>query len=422
MAACAAAGPPHALFPSDAPARGTGPGALVWAAGAGCPGGAGARVDPIGAGEVPLAPMLPRSGAGAPLDPQGTLAAAAGPHGQIAIAGADPQDPGETLLIQGQAGGPFAPLSGSAAIAPPGALGTAYLGDLAFAATSARTGGVLVAIERFFSRALGPAVEAGGPDDAPVTGLTVALDYRTDALVAWAQSGSIYVRDLPASGARRRLQRLGPAGSHPRIAALLSDDDRGIVMWSEQRGPVSDVYVDYSAAGVRFGAPRLLESARDPAGPATPYGSPLLIRLSSESVMAAWAGVAAGRWVVRSAPIDQHGLRAVGTIQGPGGGDALPQALAPGPRGEAVLLFSEAQPGPDAGQALLAVRGVDTYPGRTVFGAPALLSPAGQLGAATVAVDPVTDRAVAAWQGPGGSILYSISGTETGDSGGGPPP
>ena len=75
-------------------------------------------------------------------------------------------------------------------------------------------------------------------------------------------------------------------------------------------------------------------------GPPAPAVSPQLVRLSSESVMAAWAGVDGGHWAIRSAPIDQRGLRTVSTISA-AQTDAVPAALAPGPRGEAVMLLSE---------------------------------------------------------------------------------
>ncbi len=62
-------------------------------------------------------------------------------------------------------------------------------------------------------------------------------------------------------------------------------------------------------------------------------------------------------------------------------------------------------------QALYAARGVDLYPGRTVFTAPELITAAGAPGTdgeAAVAVDPDSDRAVAAWRTPAGAIAYSL--------------
>ncbi|HYB24043.1 MAG TPA: hypothetical protein VED41_09620, partial [Solirubrobacteraceae bacterium] len=42
LSRCPAEAPARVVFPSDSPSHGTGPGAIVWSAAAGCPGGAGA--------------------------------------------------------------------------------------------------------------------------------------------------------------------------------------------------------------------------------------------------------------------------------------------------------------------------------------------------------------------------------------------
>ena len=68
---------------------------------------------------------------------------------------------------------------------------------------------------------------------------------------------------MPASGRRLAAQRLGPAGAGTRIAALLSDDNRAIVIWSTERRGATDVYLDQSATGPRFGpAGRIEHDAR----------------------------------------------------------------------------------------------------------------------------------------------------------------
>lgn len=413
LSSCGSLGAPHVLFPDNKPTRATGPGALVWSAGARCPGGAGARVSALGAGELPSAPTPPRSPSHQSIAARGPLVAATGPHGQIAIDGAagTPQD---GLLVQGRSGGPFTALSGAPAGAGPRTFATAYLGDLALASTTAGSPHTTVSlqIERYFAHAFGPAISVTPAQSSPLSALTLAMDFRTDALLAWAQGGEIYARDLPGSGAHHPLQRVGPAGSHARIAALLSDDNRGILLWSEQRGTRTSLYLDYSSTGVRFGTPKLLETFTDPDGLPPPAGEVQLIRLSSESVMAAWAGAAAGHWVLRTAAIDQRGLQQISTISNPSG-DALLSALAPGPRGEAIVLWTEPQitatgtPDLDR-QSLMAARGIDASPGRTIFGAPEQVAGPGPIGAASVALDPASDLALAAWQGPGGSIDYSI--------------
>jgi hypothetical protein len=162
---------------------------------------------------------------------------------------------------------------------------------------------------------------------------------------------------------------------------------------------------------VRFGVPRLLERFHDPDGLPFPAASPSLVRLSSESVMLAWAGSAAGHWVVRTAPVDLNGVGAVGTIAAPGG-DALLAGLAAGPADDALVLWTEPLPtaaGPPdmARQALFAAHGFDAYPPRTIFGEPEQVAPA-PVADATVALDPASDRAVAVWQGEAGAIDYAI--------------
>jgi hypothetical protein len=424
LSACPAGPAARVVFPSDSPDHATGAGAVVWSASRACPGGAGARVAAIGAGDVPGASAVPRTSTGAPIAPHGPLLASGAPDGQLVIAGSSRGASGSALLIQGLAGGPFAPLPTPEGASAPMALATAYLGDVAFAAQptgGAHTGALSVHVERFFAHDFDRNVAASGTTGAgggPVQALTLALDYRGEALVVWAQSGSIYARVVPNKGRAHPILRLAAVGASPRIAALLSDDDRAIVAWSEQRGTQTSVYIDRSAAGVRFRAPELLERFADPDGLAPPAGSPSLVRLSSESVMLAWAGAAEGHWVVRTAPVDLDGMLGVSTIATPGG-DALLADLASGPADDALVLWTEplqsALGPPDTTrQAIFAARGHEAYPGRSVFGEPEELAPPAPVSDATVALDPQSDRAVAVWQGEAGAIEYSIGGASAG--------
>ena len=420
-APCPATGPPLVLFPSDKPSEPTGPGALLWPGAAACPGGAGARVQAIAAGATPSAPARPRSASGALIAPAGPIAAASSPHGQIAISGADPRNPSGELLVQGRSDGRFRALLKGGPLTAPGVLATAYLGDLALLAPLSGGGGAMaVRIERWFANGLGAQLPAAPRAAGTITAATIAMDFRSDAIAAWARRGSVWVADLPAHGRLRPPRRLGPAGSLTRIVALLSDDGRGMVMWSASAGASTSVWLDYSQAGPRFGAPQLLERYSDPGAGAPPAGSPRLIRLSSESVMSAWAGVEGGRWVVRTAPIDQRGLRTVSTLAAPSG-DALLEALAPGPDGDAIALLGEplgalpaietlsgGPPSDPAGdQVLVAARGTEAA-GRTLFAAPEPVATIPAASLATLAIEPGTDRAIAAWQGPGGVVEYSV--------------
>lgn len=438
LSACPAQGPARVVFPSDSPSRATGPGAIVWSGAAGCAGGEGARVARIGAGDIPGASAIPRTAAGRPLAPRGPLVASGAPRGELAIAGSAPGAPADGLLIQGAAAGPFRTLAPSESTSAPMALATAYLGDVAFASppapaptptsgsalaptpasapAGAGTGGprseIDVHVERFFGHGFVRNVATATAGAGAVQALTLAMDYRSEALAVWAQGGAIYARLVAQRGAPGPLQLLGPTGAHPRIAAVLSDDRHAIVAWAEQRGGETAVYIDRSAVGVRFGAPQLLERFRDPDGLPSPAASPSLVRLSSESVVLAWAGSAAGRWVVRTAPVDLSGLGAVSTIAAPGV-DALLADLAAGPADDALVLWSEPEPTaagrPDLQrQGLFAAQGFDVYPQRTAFGEPEQLAPPGPVGDASAAFDPDSDRAVAVWQGEAGATEYSI--------------
>jgi hypothetical protein len=438
VSVCPAQGPARVVFPSEGPSRATGPGAIVWSAASGCPGGEGARVAAIGAGDVLGASAVPRTAAGRPIAPRGPLVASGAPHGQLVIAGSAPGAPANGLLIQGAAGGSFRALAPSEGASAPLALATAYLGDVALASppasasaptsdsalapapastpagagTSGPKSEIDVHVERFFAHGFVRNVATATAGAGAVQALTLAMDYRSEALAVWAQGGSIYTRLVPQKGAPGPLQRLASSGVHPRIAAVLSDDRHAIVAWTQQRSGETAVYLDRSAIGVRFGAPTLLERFRDPDGLPSPAASPSLVRLSSESVVLAWAGSAAGHWVVRTAPVDLDGLGAVSTIAAPGT-DALLDDLAAGPTDDTLVLWSEVEPtaaGPPdmQRQALFAAHGFDAYPQRTAFGEPELLAPPAPVSDASVAFDPDSDRAVAVWQGEAGALEYSI--------------
>ncbi len=419
LAPCPAVGPPKVVFPSDTPSHATGPGAIVWDAAPGCPGREGARLAAIGAGDAPGTSTMPREAVGQPITLRGPLKVATAPHGQIAIAGASPAGQQHGLLIQGRAGGAFSSLSSFEGSPAPLALTTAYLGDVGVAFTPATgrgvsAGGPGVGVERYYSNVLSSRLSAGAGAAHATSRLALALDYRTDAMTVWAQRGVLYAHDLPASGANSPTQRLAHVGAHVRISALLSDANRATVAWAEDNAGETSVYVDRSAAGVRFGAPRLLERFRDPDGLSSPPGSPTLVRLSTESVMLAWAGAAHGRWAVRTAAVNATGVGNASTIATPGV-DALLAAFAPGPDGEALALWTEPQQtgggAPDMSrQAILSARGLDVSAGRTRFGAPEQVAPPGPNNDATVALDPSDDAAVAAWRGEGGRVRYAIRG------------
>jgi hypothetical protein len=411
---CAAADTPRATFPRDKPTHATGKGAVVWATSGSCPGGAGTLISTISAGDAPGRPTPVRAPGGARLSLAAPLAFAPAPHGRLAIAGSPPASGGVGQLVQGSAGGTFATLGTIAGTASQNALATGYLGDLAAASpTGGASGraGVRVDVERYFAGRQSPS-RIVAAQSGSLSALTVSLDFRTDAIVAWRQKGALYAHDLPASERTQATQRLAAVGPTPRIAALISDDNRAIVAWADQRGAATSIYLDASGSGVRFGAPRLLEHFTDPAGLPYPATSPRLVRLSSESVMIAWTGAQHGHWVVRTAAIDLNGLGRIATVSDPAA-DSLLSDLQPGPNGEALALWTEPQPTPRGGldthvQALLAARGIDAFPDRTIFGVPEQIAPPGANDDATLAFDPNSDRALALWRGEGGLVQYAV--------------
>jgi hypothetical protein len=419
LGACSAVVSPQIHFPSDAPRHGTGPGAILWSSAAACPDGAGPRSSTIvPSADLPAPAAIPRTPTGRALALSAPIAAAAAPHGRILLAGARVGGGGGGLgLSEGHAGGAFAAPIATGGPAAPLALTTAYLGDAALLSSGPSGGGasaIELRVHRYYASSFAAPVTVASSRSAE--GLTVAMDYRSDALAVWERDGTIYARDMPGSGrSSHAVQRVASAAPDARIAALLSDDNRAILAWSETRGGITRVYAELSGTGPRFGAPRLLERFVDPHGMAPPSGSPRLVRLLSESVMLAWTGAASGHWVVRTAAVDESGVRAIETISTTGR-DALLADLEPGPAGEAYALWSEPRALPSGSaplgeQAVYAARGIDAYPGRTIFTAPELISAAGALGStgeAAIAVDPDTDRAIAAWRTPGGAIDYSL--------------
>ena len=395
----------------------------MWSAARSCPQGAGTYVAPIGAGDVPGGPSYALARGGGKLALRPPLALAPAPHGQIAIAGSGGAR-GGGALVQGAAAGPFSPLGALAGTAEPNTLFTAYLGDVGLATPIAGgldNDGLELRIERYYAHSLSPTITVAGRGGA-IESPTVSLDFRTDAILVWRQAGALWARDLPASGRTQPTQRLAASAPAPRVSALISDNNRAMVAWADEQSGHTSIYFDYSASGVRFGKPQLLERFANPSGVPYPKTSPRLVRLSSESVMLAWTGAQDGRWVVRTAAVDLHGLRKASTISDPAS-NALLSDLQPGPDGEAIALWGEPQSRADGTldfgtQALVAARGIDARPGVTIFGAPELVAPAGPVGVptfaaeqksdATLAFDPGSDRALALWRGTGERIYYSI--------------
>ncbi|MEA2298673.1 MAG: hypothetical protein QOF77_1609, partial [Solirubrobacteraceae bacterium] len=278
LSRCPGASAPRVAFPAADPHTSSGPGAILWSGECLAGGGTGIGLAPIGAGDL-AGPT--RTLPGGPL-----AATAATGDGRIVIAGglaARPAGAGSAGsgraaaapsvaaagVIEGRAGSTFGPPSALRARNAPLATATSYLGDIAVA-TVTGGGRVQLRLQRHGAPGLSAPLNMSTLRQ-PVSAVAVGLDYRGDALVAWAQGGWISRRVLSSTGRLGPAERVAPSSPGPHLEALISDDDRGILAWtSEVRAGArlaTRVYLDASGTGVHFGAPRLLEQFRHPAAP-----------------------------------------------------------------------------------------------------------------------------------------------------------
>ena len=255
-----------------------------------------------------------------------------------------------------------------------------------------------------------------------VTAIAVGLDWRGDALVAWQQDGRIYARERRTSGTLGPLQTVGVSAGGPRLGALISDDGRGIVAWTDETAPTrgepktARTRLSISAANVRFTHPSLVESWSEPPGLGLGPGAMRLIRLTSGRVVLGWTAARAGALVVRVAPVTLAGLHAAVTVSPPGT-DAQLADLAPGRRGEVLALFTATPPGAplDGGGEIEAAVGVDGGTGQARFAAAEPVGAGAADGDPVAAFEPTGDRPVVAWRtaGADGQVRYAVRTTES---------
>jgi hypothetical protein len=417
LAGCAG-GPVRVAFPSSSPFAASGPGAIAFVSGAGgCGGGRGGAkvaVSALGAGDRPGLPVaVTLSGAGA-LTGSDSLVGAT--DGDIVIAGgATGTGPGGGVVAEGRAGDAPARAYSLGGPVAPVAETSAYLGDVGIASLRGQGSGrsIVLRVQRHFATVPGPAVTVA-PWPGALTGLAVGLDYRTDAVVAWASGGGLYARWVRAGGRLGPIQRLAGVAPAPRISVTISDDNRAIIAWVDQPAgsdgvTTGSVYANISAPGVRFGRGRLIESFREPPGVSLDDGAVRLTRRARESVTMAWTGMAGGHYAVRAAPVSLTGVGQPLTLSA-AGQDSLLADLVPGPHDEVLALWSAAPRtagGLDRGNVeIVASRGS----AGGAFGPPEVVAPPGALTQPAVAVDPATDQAVAAWRvgGPRPSVAYAV--------------
>ncbi len=435
-AALAAAVAPSVVFPDADPTARSGSGMLLWTAPRGCASGASAG-EAFGA--TLAGDDLPGMGRSLTTNAGGLaeVATAAGAAtGQVVAVGSTQSatvaggstgvDTGAlakgqtaSALAEGRTAGAFGaarPLDGPAA---PVTASSAYLGDVAIASPVRTRAGwaIAVRVQRHYSETPGRArlVPAGS---SPVDAVAATMDYRAEVLLVWASGGAVNARELSPAGALGTVQRLGnlAAGSpDPELRALVSDDGHAIVAWRSQSvapggAPTTTIELSISGSGLAFGAPRVLERFRDLGRFVPPAGSLRLLRLSSEAVMIAWTGVDASHYVVRASPVSlRRGAWAPVVISGfashAPATDAVLADLAAGPGAEAFALWriAPSSAGGSAGRAgsdswaIRASRGHYAGQGEVSFTTPELVAAPGPNGPPAVAVDPGTDRALAAW-------------------------
>ncbi len=409
LAQCGLAGGPQVAFPSEGPATPSGVGAILWASD---PASCTPHSPGSGRWAVSVA-ALSRADCGRIVGTRWlagrariALTAVGASSGRLTVAttsAASAPAGAEGALLQGAAAAashwPSMPIRSETAPA----LARAYLGDVAIAAVVPGPA-IAVRLERSFQSGFGPAqlVPIGA---GPVTALTATMDYLSDVLLAWQQGGAVYARMLRVSGRSDPTQRVGASAPDPQIQAVVSDNGHGMIVWSStvipERSARTRIYLDLSAAGVRFGHPLQLASFADPQQVGRRPGSLKLERLSTENVMLAWTVAEDGHYAVHAAPAVFAASRPATLLSDPHS-QAILSDLAPGPTGEAIALWSTMPRAADGTLAsnraqLWAVRTDIRPPAHVVLRRPKMIAAAGPNVAATVAVDPANDRAVAAW-------------------------
>ena len=241
--------------------------------------------------------------------------------------------------------------------------------------------------QRHYDRAFAPAVTML-EGAAPITSLGVALDFRADSLVTWAQSGEVHAQWVsnagsvqPAAGARagwlRPPDRGGAERRQPRLRAVVRDEP------APGSSAQTTIYLEHSAVNVTFSAPaRAIATLSQPPAQRLGPGAVALVRVTpSEGVMALWPIMLDGDYAVQAAGLTSAKVLTPATISQIGA-DLRLAAIATGPRDDVVVVLERAARATAGGfdqtqQAILAARTVPGGPGGVAFEAPALLAPEG---------------------------------------------
>lgn len=393
---CSSERPPLVVFPASYTDALSGPGALLWSSGESCGQPPSTFLYPLGSDDLPLSARS--------ISLTGIAAATGTTKGQILLAGSGSKTSDE--LLEGTATGPISTVGVQDGQSAPLVATSAILGDAAVVSVAHTSGGPVIALQsqrHYLTRPTAPVLLT--PSTGAVGALAVNLDFRGEAIVAWASGGTIYAREVAQTGKAGPLQKLG-SGSASQLQALISDDGHAMVAWETQQAPSgtspsTSIRLSISAAGVRFGRSRLVENFHDPNGQAPAPGSLRLLRLSTENVLMAWSGQSSGRYAVYAAPISLAAGVLSRTIISDPDQQSMLSDLVGGPDGEALALWSSSPQTsggiPGTRQQILAAMGRYVPPREAVFGPIESVASSGPNGPVMAAIDPGDGRALAAW-------------------------
>jgi hypothetical protein len=430
LSTCGPATAPKVAFAFKSPLRRVRDGAIVWLGlSPSCTdvgtGKTSVDIAALGSADLPGTPSAFTAGKAAEVGLLAPLSATITAHGKIVvIAGSSTLSTlGSPAGVfgEGYATGTFRSLKPVAGPADLVATATGVIGDSDIASVIVTARGqhfILLRAQRHYAHAFAaPYVLPTGA--GPITALALGMDFRADTIVVWAQDGEIWARWVSNVGALGPRQLLGPSGFAPQISAVLSDDNRSFVIWSDEPAPgvagLTRIYLDHSAPGPIFHGASVLSAYSEPSDVRLRPGALALVRLSGEGVVAVWPTLLGGFYVVDAGSVDTPQLRNPSVLSEPSQ-DVRLGAIAAGPRNDVAVLVEVAprlSNGWDATQQqILATRSNQT-PGPGLGFAPLseLTSP-GTNSAPSIAIDPDSDVAVAAWQ----SALFGVPSVQWSDS------
>jgi hypothetical protein len=244
----------------------------------------------------------------------------------------------------------------------------------------------------------------------------VATNVHGDVLTGWYARGHVYTRFRSAAGHFESARNVGPApGGTVRMSLALSKRRRGLIAWASE--PISEALatgpavqsVAYASRRARFGKHRVLETFDDEpftAQAGTGYVEGIGIAAAFATTgepLVTWTGRNGNFHVVRSTRLVSGRPETAQTLSAPGR-EAEVQALAIGPLGEALAVWTEA---PDQVTGRTTVFAAPRAAGTGGFGAAEQVSPDGDavspgggtfyLTSATGAIDPASARPVVIW-------------------------